>query len=84
MYATEWFATRTGPEDSTGTKSDTNWAGILYKVTDLIIPLRVDEDQEAEGLDISQHGETALGIDLLAGAHRNGKPKVEELVSSGV
>ena len=57
---------------------------ILYKVTDLIIPLRVDEEQEAEGLDISQHGETALGINLLGGAHANGKPKVEEWVSSGV
>ena len=38
---------------------------ILYKVTDLIIPLRVTESQEEEGLDISQHGETALGADLL-------------------
>ena len=57
---------------------------ILYKVTDLIIPLRVDEEQEAAGLDLSQHGETALGIDLLGGAHTNGKPKVEDLVSSGV
>src|SRR5271165_1646124 len=35
---------------------------ILYKVTDLIIPLRVDETQEREGLDLSQHGETALSI----------------------
>ena len=30
---------------------------ILYKVTDLIIPLRVTEEQEAIGLDLSQHGE---------------------------
>ncbi|WP_422927150.1 ammonium transporter [Singulisphaera sp. PoT] len=43
---------------------------ILYKITDLIIPLRVDEEQEAIGLDLSQHGETALGADLLGvGAH---------------
>jgi Amt family ammonium transporter len=32
---------------------------LLYKLTDAIIPLRVDEDQEALGLDLSQHGETA-------------------------
>ncbi len=40
---------------------------ILYKVTDLIIPLRVTDDEEREGLDLSQHGETALGADLLSG-----------------
>ena len=37
----------------------------LYKLTDLIIPLRVTEAQEREGLDLSQHGETALGADFL-------------------
>ena len=30
---------------------------ILYKLTDLIIPLRVTEEQEEIGLDLSQHGE---------------------------
>jgi len=30
---------------------------LLYKITDAIIPLRVSEDQEAIGLDLSQHGE---------------------------
>jgi Amt family ammonium transporter len=30
---------------------------VLYKVTDLFIPLRVTPDQEDIGLDISQHGE---------------------------
>jgi ammonium transporter, Amt family len=30
---------------------------ILYKVTDVFIPLRVSEDQEEIGLDLSQHGE---------------------------
>ena len=30
---------------------------VIYKVTDLIIPLRVSDEQEAIGLDISQHGE---------------------------
>ncbi len=48
---------------------------ILYKITDLIIPLRVTEEQEIEGLDLSQHGETALGADLLGGAHANGNGK---------
>ncbi len=32
-----------------------SWA--LFKITDLIIPLRVSEEQEEIGLDISQHGE---------------------------
>ncbi|HEY2159121.1 MAG TPA: ammonia channel protein, partial [Isosphaeraceae bacterium] len=41
---------------------------LLYKVTDLIIPLRVTDEQEHEGLDLSQHGETALGADVFAGA----------------
>ena len=59
---------------------------ILYKITDLIIPLRVTEEQEIEGLDLSQHGETALGADLLGGAHTNGNgtAHAEPLVRSGV
>ncbi|MBX6315551.1 MAG: ammonium transporter [Isosphaeraceae bacterium] len=58
---------------------------ILYKVTDLIIPLRVTEEQEVTGLDLSQHGETALGADLIGGAHTNGKPHKEVvLVASGI
>lgn len=32
-------------------------AFVLLKVTDLITPLRVSEHEEAEGLDLSQHGE---------------------------
>lgn len=32
VYATEWFAVRTGPEDATGTSSDHNWKGLLYEV----------------------------------------------------
>ncbi len=31
---------------------------LLYKLTNLINPLRVSEDQESEGLDVSIHGET--------------------------
>jgi len=33
----------------------------VFAVTNLIIPLRVAEDEEEEGLDKSQHGEVALG-----------------------
>jgi Amt family ammonium transporter len=33
---------------------------ILYKITDLIIPIRVTKEQELVGLDISQHGESIL------------------------
>jgi Amt family ammonium transporter len=58
---------------------------LLYKVTDWIIPLRVTYDQETIGLDLSQHGETALAAELLGGAHANangnGAVKGSELVS---
>jgi ammonium transporter, Amt family len=40
---------------------------LLYKLTDLILPLRVDIEQEVLGLDISQHGETATGGEALDG-----------------
>jgi Amt family ammonium transporter len=32
---------------------------IAFKVVDMIVGLRVAEDEEREGLDISSHGETA-------------------------
>jgi Amt family ammonium transporter len=32
---------------------------IAFKVVDLTIGLRVDEESEREGLDITSHGETA-------------------------
>lgn len=35
---------------------------VIYKVTNLITPLRVSEDQEEEGLDISQHEETVVEL----------------------
>lgn len=38
---------------------------LLFKVTNLITPLRVDEEAELEGLDISQHDET-IEIDSSA------------------
>ena len=34
----------------------------LYKLTNLILPLRVKEEQEDLGLDISQHKESVMGI----------------------
>ncbi len=33
-------------------------AWVLYKLVDLIVPLRVTDDEEELGLDLSQHGET--------------------------
>jgi Amt family ammonium transporter len=39
------------------------WSGVVsvvaFKVVDLLIGLRVPEDEEREGLDITSHGETA-------------------------
>ncbi len=41
------------------------WSGIVsfmaYKLVDLLIGLRVPEEEERQGLDISSHGETAYG-----------------------
>jgi Amt family ammonium transporter len=34
-------------------------AFIAYKVADLIVGLRVDQDKEREGLDLNEHGERA-------------------------
>ena len=39
------------------------WTGVVafiaYKIADLIVGLRVPEEEEREGLDITSHGETA-------------------------
>ena len=39
------------------------WSGVVsliaYKIVDLVIGLRVSEEAEREGLDITSHGETA-------------------------
>jgi ammonium transporter, Amt family len=39
------------------------WSGVVslaaFKIVDLVVGLRVPEDAEREGLDISSHGETA-------------------------
>jgi Amt family ammonium transporter len=39
---------------------------VLYKLTDLIIPLRVSADQEELGLDLSQHGEIMQEVAVAA------------------
>jgi len=53
---------------------------ILYKLTDLIIPLRVPEDQEYTGLDLSQHGEAAWRLNGLLSGHHPKQVVVEELI----
>jgi Amt family ammonium transporter len=39
------------------------WSGVVavvaYKLVDVVIGLRVPEEEEREGLDIASHGETA-------------------------
>ena len=39
------------------------WSGvlsfILYKLVDMIVGLRVDNDSERQGLDLTSHGESA-------------------------
>ena len=35
---------------------------VLAKVIDMVLGLRVTQDQEAEGLDLSQHAETAYNF----------------------
>ena len=40
---------------------------VLYKVTDLIIPMRVSAHDEEVGLDVSQHGETFDEADTVPG-----------------
>lgn len=36
---------------------------LLYWITNFIIPMRVTEEQEEQGLDLSQHGESAYKLD---------------------
>ncbi|MHB1556093.1 MAG: ammonium transporter [Isosphaeraceae bacterium] len=57
---------------------------ILFKITDMIIPLRVTDEQELAGLDQSQHGESAIAAELLLAPSTNGNgvhsPHENELV----
>jgi len=36
---------------------------VILKITDLVTGFRANEEQEMEGLDISQHGEEAYYLD---------------------
>jgi Amt family ammonium transporter len=45
---------------------------IIAKVIDMTIGLRVDPDQEAEGLDLTQHAETAYSFGELGSMGRTG------------
>ena len=42
------------------------WSGIVsfvaYKIVDMLLGMRVSEDEEREGLDISSHGESAYHL----------------------
>jgi Amt family ammonium transporter len=42
---------------------------LLYKLVDLIVPLRVSPAHEEQGLDLSQHGETVGEIAVAPAAH---------------
>jgi Amt family ammonium transporter len=50
----------------TGVLTTIVWSGVVayiaYKVVDMIVGLRVTEEEEREGLDISSHGESAYRI----------------------
>ncbi|WP_141735454.1 ammonium transporter [Oligoflexus tunisiensis] len=48
---------------------------LLYKLTDWIIPMRVSVDEEEQGLDLSQHGESMLDGDPLLGVHMEGETR---------
>ena len=43
---------------------------LLYKLTNAIIPLRVTEEQEEIGLDLSQHGESLDHVESVAAPRR--------------
>lgn len=68
----DYVANAVGPEYSIGTQvwiqcqavlTTIIWSGVVafisYKLVDLIVGLRVSEEDEREGLDIASHGETA-------------------------
>jgi Amt family ammonium transporter len=53
---------------------------LLYKIVDMLVPLRVTADQEHDGLDVSQHGENAWSVAAAVGnghSHTNGASKGE-------
>ena len=56
---------------------------VLYKLTDAIIPLRVTEEQEHEGLDLSQHGEVAVSAELYENGNGHVPSVTEVLIAAG-
>jgi Amt family ammonium transporter len=50
----------------TGVLTTLVWSGVVafiaYKIVDMVIGLRVPEEEEREGLDITSHGETAYHV----------------------
>lgn len=55
---------------------------ILFKITDMIIPLRVTEEVEMIGLDVSHHGETLPGIEMQGKENVNTSPENVNLTIS--
>ena len=37
---------------------------VLLKITDLVVGVRASEDQEIEGLDLTEHGEEAYSLEM--------------------
>jgi Amt family ammonium transporter len=37
---------------------------VLLKITDIVVGVRASEDQETEGLDLTQHGEEAFNLEM--------------------
>jgi Amt family ammonium transporter len=71
----DYVANKTAPDYSimsqviiqgTGVLTTLVWSGVVafiaYKIVDMVIGLRVPEEEEREGLDITSHGETAYHV----------------------
>ncbi|HEY0375568.1 MAG TPA: ammonium transporter [Pyrinomonadaceae bacterium] len=56
---------------------------VLLKIVDLVIGLRVNEEDEIQGLDLSQHGEDGYNLDLdLTPVRATGKVAASSLVTN--
>ena len=71
----DYVANKTAPDYSimsqlmiqgTGVITTLVWSGVVafiaYKIVDMVIGLRVPEEEEREGLDVTSHGETAYHV----------------------
>jgi Amt family ammonium transporter len=51
---------------ATGVLTTIVWSGVValiaYKIVDMVVGLRVPEEEEREGLDVTSHGETAYHV----------------------